>query len=301
MRPSWRALAPAILAASLASHVAILPAMAADPVMKVETSAATVAKGATLTVRVTHDAGIATSGVQATVTFDKSKLQVTSVSRGSTWADAPVWVPGDLTKVASSANASGAVKSVAAAMFPPESVPAGKGEFLVIEFTAMGCGAVTLGLPAGSVDALMLDGRDPTYGAPLKITTVGASVTIDCAAGSAAPSPTSTARPTATPATATATPATPTDSAGGPPSVAPSAGMSASPASEAPTGAPTASASGGVEGETASPDAAITPGAPVAGDGGSPWIALVLAVAAIAVVGLSVLGRSMRRSSGQRG
>ena len=182
------------------------PTSAAGDTLRIEPASAAVAKDATFPVRVVQNAEVPTSGAQATITFDPALLQITSVSRGTPYADAPVFT-GAAAAAITAANTSGKLAGVAAAFLPPDAVPAGDRDFLVIEFKAIACGQADLGLPVGPVDAGLLDGRAATYGDPLAITAIGGSVTISCGGGSS-PSPVPTITPAPSPSPApTATPA----------------------------------------------------------------------------------------------
>jgi hypothetical protein len=198
------------------------PASAAGNTLRIEPVSSAVAEDATFTARVVQQADVATSGAQATVTFDPALLQVTNVSRGGPYADAPV-VAGISPAAITAANSSGRLAGVAAAFLPPDSVPAGEADFLVIEFKAIGCGRSELGLPVGPTDAALLDGRDATYGEPLPLTTIGGSVTT-CVT-SASPTPGTSPSPGTSPTPGTSpspgTSPTPSPSGGATPSPAP--------------------------------------------------------------------------------
>jgi len=193
-----------VLAAVLGLVGVVAGASAAGDTLRIEPASTTVAKDATFTARVVQDAEVATSGAQATITFDPTLLQIMSVTRGAPFADAPVFVAGDATAIAG-ANKSGKLAQVAAAFLPPGSVPPGDADFLVVEFKAVGCGRSDLGLPVGPGDASLIDGSAATYGSNLTVSTSGGTVTT-CSAGGAAVA--SSASPATTPAA---------DSSGGPP------------------------------------------------------------------------------------
>src|SRR5262245_8116264 len=140
-------------------------------------TAAGVARDGTFTATVVQNAEVATSGAQATLTFDAAVLEITSITRGEAYATAPLFT-GAGDGAIDAANESGTLSTVAAAFLPPGSVPAGEADFLVIEFKAIGCGQTELILAEGASGATLLDGRDETYGEPLPVTATGASVTI---------------------------------------------------------------------------------------------------------------------------
>jgi len=161
------------------------PVLAAGATMSIDPPTTSVSQGATFQVKVVVNAGVL-SGAQATVVFDKSKLQVQNVIRGSAWGSSTVFLGAD-PKGIGAANSSGKLKTVAAAFLPPGSVPAGTADFLVIGFAASGCGDTKLTLPIGSADATLLDGG-ASYGAPIKVaSTKPGSVTIACTGATVAP------------------------------------------------------------------------------------------------------------------
>jgi hypothetical protein len=245
----------AIVATSLAAFGSVGGVAAAGDTMRLEPASQAVAKGDSFTVRVVQSASVPTGGAQASVTFDPSKVTVTSLTRGAPHAGAAIFVPSDLAAAIGAANQAGTLVTIATAFLPPASVPPGDADFLVITFTAVGCGRSDLGLPAGPIDAVLLDGRPDTYGNGLPVTTTGGSVDVLCDGATAAPPPGEVAGATAAPA--------------GP-------GTSAD---LAPTAGPTPIAS--------APAAAGS-------DGGPPWVVIGLAavVVVVAAGGLLLLQRS---------
>jgi hypothetical protein len=162
-------------------------ASAGSDTMRIEPPSQTVAEGSTFTVRVVHNASVETSGAQASVTFDPAKAQIVAVERGPSHADAAIFAPPDLAAAIAAANQAGKLAMIATAFIPPASVPAGDADFLVITFTAVGCGRFDLGLPAGPADAVLLDGRPETYGGAWWVTTTGGTVDILCDDATATP------------------------------------------------------------------------------------------------------------------
>jgi hypothetical protein len=252
------AVAVGLLTLSLVGNVA-----AAGATMRLVASSDTVAKDATFTVRVVQNSAAPTSGTQATVTFDQTKVQIQKVERGKAHQSSPVFLPSDMAGAITKANGSGKLKTIATAFLPPDSVPAGDQDFLIITFGATGCGKVDLGLPVGAVDAAMLDGTDAGYGNSLKVTSTGTSVTIDCS------------------------------------QTAPSGDAATS--GNGATGAPDATVNKGsgenVAGQTSGPggDAAgLGTNGPASGSGGLPlWLPLLLAIPALALIGYVLLKRPM--------
>lgn len=261
-------------------------ALAAENTIRLDPATSQVANGASFEIKVIQNGTVATSGTAASITFDKAILQVTSVTRGPAFAAAPLFLAGDATAIAA-ANKNGKLQNVALAFFPPTSVPAGEQELIRVGFKAIACGTVKLTVPTGRVDATMLDGRTATYGANLKLTTTGATVTVcDGAAASAGAS---------APAGASGEPSVAPGDPGGaipPASIDPNASASAEPAS---SGSPAPSASA-APGAIAAPSSSAAPGAPpidaaLAGTTGaqSGWLDFALAALAVAAAALATL------------
>ena len=277
------------LALTLASLGAVSTVSAAGNALRVEPPTQSVASGASFTVRVVENAAVATSGAQATVTFDKTKVQITAVTRGTLWGAASILAPANLAPSITKANTTGSLKTIASAYLPPDSVPAGDNDVLMITFTAKACGKVILGLPVGPLDAALLDGQDATYGNNLKVTTTAGTVNV-CSTATPPPSASPSAGSSATPAPTDSAPAdssAPSSSPAGSPSDSPSptdSGLPSSSPGDSPSAAPSAAAS-----PTTSPGST-----PAGTDGGPPWIPIGLAVVVIAGVGGLVVRRSMR-------
>jgi hypothetical protein len=212
-----------------------------------------VTQGGSFSVKVIANATVGMSGVQATVTFDKTKLQLTTATRAAAWDGAAILQPANLATAITTANTSGKFKKIAAAFLPPDFLPSGDQDFLSLTFKAIGCGPATIGLPIGPEDGLVLDGSDATYGATVKGTKgVGATVTIGGCTAAPSPSAGASAAASASPgasaaptdAAASASPsdaapsATPTDPAA---SASPSSAVASVAPSTAPSTAPTAS------------------------------------------------------------
>lgn len=175
-----------VLVAALAALAPASPVAAAGESLRIEPASQVVPEGSTFTATIVQSTSIATSGTQASLVFDPGLVQIVSVSWGEPFAAAPILVPGDIAAAIVAANASGELKTIAGAFLPPGNVPVGDAEFLVVELSAVGCGETTLGLPVGDADALMLDGRDGTYGGNLEVATTPGTVTL-CAAAAETP------------------------------------------------------------------------------------------------------------------
>ncbi len=170
---------------------------AAEPSLRIELSSQTVTRGASFTVRIVTNADVSTSGAQATLTFDPTRLQITAVTLGEPYAGA-FFVGAGAAGIAG-ANADGSLDTVAAGFFAPDVVPAGDADFVRVTFKAIECGVSPLGLPIGPTDAALLDGSDASYGDGLPVTTIGGSVSVECPDPTPAPTPTPDPTPTPTP------------------------------------------------------------------------------------------------------
>lgn len=279
MRSCCRALTVVAAALFLALFGVAGNVSAAGASMRIDPATQTVAKDATFTVKVVMSNSVPTIGGQASVTFDKSKLQITAVAWGDHFANAPVLIPSDMSGAITQANSTGKLSKLAATfVLPTDSVPAGDTDLLNITFKATGCGNVTLGLPVGPGDASMLDGRDDTVGETLPITASGGSVTINCG---------------------TTTSSTPTSQGSiGSTSSAQTGAASAGPsttAEAAPSETSSGEATAVVEGASAGASQAAEAALPAAGNSSGPnsslplWLPLALSIPALAVVGLGLL------------
>jgi hypothetical protein len=281
-----------MLAALLATLGVAVGAFAAGNTMRIDPATSTVAKDGTFQVKVIQAASVVTSGSQATITFDRTKVQVTTVTKGAPFVSAALFLSADPASIAS-ANKSGKLKSVSAAFLPPGSVAAGTAEFVTVGFKATGCGDVKLGLPAGNTDAILLDGRDATYGKPLTVSATGATVTIACDGSVAAASSSGAAASGAAPSAAAA-------SGDVPPGASPSGDVLGATATVDPgaSGGPNAAATAGTSQPPLKAAAVVTavrssdPGAYSGDPYGTQqeaWLTFALAALAVAAVGLALL------------
>jgi hypothetical protein len=169
----------------IAIGISATPALASSPTLRISPATSSVsAVGGTVTVNVIVSSPSAIQGAQATVTFDKSLLQITSVTRGAEWANADLFL-GAATADIAKANSTGSLANVAATNIT-STVAAGDSGFLAITFKAIACGTATLGLPVfgGSgqaVGGLLLS----SSGATVKVTATGGTVGV--CSGSASP------------------------------------------------------------------------------------------------------------------
>jgi hypothetical protein len=276
-----------LMTLGLAGNVA-----AAGATMRVVPSSSTVAKDSTFKITIVQNASGPTSGAQATLTFDQTKVRVQKVERGQAHSNSPVFQPPDLPGAISQANSSGKLKTIATAFLPPDVVPAGDQDFLIITFSAIACGKVAFGLPVGPADAYMLDGTEAGYGNSLTVTTTGDSVTVDCAAtGPAGPAAPVASAPSGNAPSGNA-PSGNAPSGNAPSGNAPSGnnavgvpGTTHNPALDAVAGA-TAASDGSVA-------AAANTNSPSSGSGGSLplWLPLLLAIPALILIGFVLLRR----------
>lgn len=150
--------------------------------LEVLPASVTVAVGDVFAVHVAQTTVADVAGAQSTVVFDHSVLEIQSVTRGSAYAAADVFLPSDIEAAIGSANSSGTLKQTAAMFTPsdnPDVVPAGTFDFLVIKFRALKCGVSRIDLPIGPRDAVLLDGaKGSDYGHTLDIGTVAGSVRV---------------------------------------------------------------------------------------------------------------------------
>ena len=280
-----RSVVAAMAIVALATLAAVGSAAAAGATMRIMPASQTVAKGASFTVRVVENNAGPTIGTQVTVTFDRTKAQITAVTWGAPFANAPVLIPTDMAGAIAQANSTGKLHQLAASFLAPtDSVPAGDADVLSITFNAIACGNIPLGLPVGPYDASMLDGNEATVGNTLPVTTSGGSVTVDCGgAASSSASPTASSADSPTPTASSAD--SPTPGASSADSPTPGASAEATP-----TDAPPVDEGASAEASSA---ASPVPGAASSssGPGGGPpiWLPLALSIPAIAIVGLGLL------------
>lgn len=167
--------------------------------------------GGSASFKVKLNADVDTLGAQTNVTFDATKLQITSVTRGASYTGASFLMgvaPQTQAQAITEANTTGTLKNVSLFFLPGlGSVVPGDTDFVTVNVNVIDCGAVALGL----ANAEVLDGSGNLVPATLQ----GGAIDIACPTPT--PVPTDTPAPTAVP---TATPA-PTPA----PTLAPSQGQ----------------------------------------------------------------------------
>ena len=153
------------LAFALAIAAGSPAAAATGASLQIEPATVAVAKGISFSVKVVQNADVATSGAQASIVFDPRILQVDSVAPGPAYQSAPIFLPKDIETAIRTANATGRLAQVAAAETPPDAVPPGAADFLVVQFQVVGCGQTDISLPQGGpFNAQMISGQSNRYG-----------------------------------------------------------------------------------------------------------------------------------------
>lgn len=188
----------------------------ASGTLAVSPASQTVSSGDTFTVKVVQNAGVVTSGAQATVNFDSSLLQISSVAAGSPYTGTSLLMGTNgqtAAQAIAEANTTGHLLNVAAYFLPGSgSVPAGPADFLVITMHAGAAGG-TSQITLTATEMLDAGGFDVTVTPTNGQVTVSGGAT-PTATQPAAATPTRTSTPTATATSgggATATPSrTPT-------------------------------------------------------------------------------------------
>ena len=167
--------------------------------------------GSSFTVNVNANGSVPISGVSATVNFDKSRLQVTAITKGPEWVSNGAAFGGfpsaaNMASVISGWNGAGKISPAIAPFFTDGSTNLTAGTDHIafsVTFQVIGCGASSLDLTVGPSDGGMLDGTvGATYGAALAVTSTSGSVVSACPTPTPAPTPT----PSATPPPASAPP-----------------------------------------------------------------------------------------------
>ena len=263
------------IAASAALFASAGHAGAAGANIRIDPASQSVAQGSTFNVRLVLSSSGLTSGIQATVVFDKSKVKIQSIAWGSAMANVTVRQPSDPSPLISAANSKGKLTpAIAAQLQLPDAFPTGDNEFLVITFKANGCGNAAFSLPVGGFDAQVVNGNGPgapPYGDVVPVTTTGGSVNIDC--GGAQPGASQSAGSQASASAATPDQSQAIAAAG-------TAGASGGPAGgDAAPGAHSAAPAGGVVGN------------PISGSGSGDlplWLPIVFTIPAVAVIWLGL-------------
>jgi len=172
------AVAALALAAAAVGHPV---AASSGASLSIEPANVQVGRGSSFQVQLVTDAPTLTSGVQFSVDFDPGVLQITAVTPGPAYADAPVLLPSDVTADIKAANQSGHLGRVAAALYPPSAVPAGKAYAFVLRFRAAGCGETDLRLPTGGAfNAQVISGETAVYGTEVRVDSTSSAHVVTC-------------------------------------------------------------------------------------------------------------------------
>ena len=139
----WRT--PLIALATLLSAFAIIVPAATGRLsaqsggtMYIEPGDQAVPPGSEFTVRIMQNAGVPSSGAQATLGFDPGFMQIVDVQPGEPYGGTDLIARGALGDVVAEANTTGVLSCIATFFLPGTgSVPAGDQEFLVLTFRAI--------------------------------------------------------------------------------------------------------------------------------------------------------------------
>jgi hypothetical protein len=184
-------LVTAVALTMLSSHVGATPTRAAGNAVSLEAAGKSAAfVGGTTSVRVMLDTAVPTSGAQIALRFNPRAFHLISVSPGADFSAAPLFLGASRESI-EAANASGLLPTVAAAFLPPQAVPAGQSEFLVITLAVTGCGNSALELLPGARGVQLLDGSHGAYGKLVTTSVVSGSlpVAVSCPPGMKAVGP----------------------------------------------------------------------------------------------------------------
>ncbi len=193
-------------------------AMAVGNTLRIEAPSVSPALGGTFTVRVVANAAVPISGASTVVNFDKTRLQVTAVTRGAEWLStldtggspaAFVGFPGTAALIAA-ANAAGRIPATntTAVTYQDGATALSAGadhDVISITFQVIACGNSTIDLPIDPTTAGgMLGGTvGVDYGDSLaSVTSTGGTVINVCPTPTPVPTPTPSSTPTPPPASA---------------------------------------------------------------------------------------------------
>jgi hypothetical protein len=152
--------------------------------LRVEAASTGVSIGDSFTVHIIGNTAGKVSGAEASLTFDKTLLQVTAIAKGANWtAASATWVgwptAPNLPTFLVNANAAGKIPGIAATFLDGSSYLAGGDrELYSVTFSAIANGSTSLDLPIGPADGYMTDGETANYGLPLSLVATPGSVTV---------------------------------------------------------------------------------------------------------------------------
>jgi len=173
------------LAAVLALGSVIVPsaALATGNSLRVAAAATSASIGDTFTVQVIGNSAGKLSGTAASVTFDKTQLQVTAIVKGANWVAAgSAWAGFPLTAnmatFIANANTAGKIPTIAAFFLGADSLAPGDHTLISVTFHAIANGSSSIDLPIGPLDGSMIDGAVATYGDALTVASTGGAVKV---------------------------------------------------------------------------------------------------------------------------
>ena len=173
----------ASLVAGLVSAPIPVMAVVSDS-LRVEAASTSVSIGDSFTVHIIGNTAGRVSGAEASLTFDKTLLQVTALGKGANWTAASATWPGypsaaNLAAFLTTANANGKVPGIAATFLDGSTyLAAGDHELYSVTFSAIANGSTNLDLPIGPADGYMTDGETANYGLPLTVSATSGAVTV---------------------------------------------------------------------------------------------------------------------------
>jgi Cohesin domain len=147
--------------------------------------------GSTFPVDIVTNATVAVSGAQASIDFDKTKLQIVSVAPptpGTGWNQGGSSYVLPSAATIATANSTGHLPAIGVSFLDGTSnLPAATNEILArVTFFATAVGSSTINLPTtGSDGGAIIDGTvGTTYGSPVATTATGATVSVTAGSGS---------------------------------------------------------------------------------------------------------------------
>ena len=199
----------AVMASLLAAIVAAPTTVLAGGtgVLSVGPASTTTTTGSTFTVTTVARATVPISGAETPLTFDRTRLRVTSIAKAGPWAaDGAAYIgfptTANMAAAIAAYNDAGRVSSypavkggIAAAFLDGvTNEPANTDvPVLAVTFEAIACGSSTLGIPISDIEGAIIDGRSPLpsdgYGFAVAITSAPGTVIDDCPGTTPTPTP----------------------------------------------------------------------------------------------------------------
>jgi hypothetical protein len=160
---------------------------AGNGTLSVSPAAVTTSTGSTFSVDINSSASTPMSGVSAAIDFDKSRLQIISVTKGTDWDVSGIaWVFPTVGDIAT-ANATGHLTTLAAYFQDGSSSRPANTTLKVasVTFFATATGSASISLPIAGNKGGIIDGAAATYGSEVTTVGNGATVTVNSSGGSA--------------------------------------------------------------------------------------------------------------------